>query len=257
MVAMDYLQAVILAAVQGVTEWLPVSSSGHLVLFQKMMGLDVPVAFDVLLHLGTLAAVVVFLWKDLMGLARSAAKGDYRLAAYIVLATIPAGLAGVLLKKHIEAVFNNLFALTVSFLFTGILLLATKKAGGSRQLDAKSASYVGLMQAVSILPGVSRSGSTISAGLLLGLGRQEAARFSFLLSVPVILGAAFVEAKGLANPGLDPGILCVSVAVSAIVGYISLKLVWRTITDDKFHLFGYYCVGLSLVLALLQVSSFN
>ena len=250
---MDYIQAVILAIVQGITEWLPISSSGHLAVIQHLMGLDVPLAFDVILHLGTLLAVVAFLRRDIWEIVRSSIKGDYKLASYVVLATIPAGLAGILFKKRLEALFSNLPAITLAFLFTGLLLLASRRPAKTRQLDAKAAFYVGLMQAVSIVPGVSRSGSTISAGLMLGLGRQETARFSFLMSLPVILGAAAVEAKGLAHPGLDIGLILLSVAVSALVGYLSLKLVWKTITEGRFHLFGYYCIFLASGLAAYQL----
>jgi undecaprenyl-diphosphatase len=253
MVGMDYLQAILLAVVQGATEWLPVSSSGHLVIFQKLMGLNPPVAFDVILHIGTLIAVVAFLWKDLIGLIRSVVRGDYRLALCVILATIPAGLAGVLLKKEFEALFDNLPAITVAFSFTGIMLLVSRRHGKPRELDVMSAFEVGLVQMVSIIPGVSRSGSTISAGLMLGLKREEAARFSFLMSIPVILGAAAVEGKSLVYSGLDGGLILVSVVASCVVGYLSLKAVWKTITADKFHLFGYYCLGLAAVLAFTQL----
>lgn len=244
---MDYLQAAILALLQGLTEWLPVSSSGHLVLAQHLMGLTVPVSFDVLLHLGTLFAVVAFMRRDIVSILSTCLEGDFKMATYVVLGSLPAAAAGLILKKYFEALFSNLAAVALAFFLTGVFLLASRRHVKPRKLDSKSALAVGLIQAVSIVPGISRSGSTIAAGLIMGLKRQEAARFSFLLSMPAVAGAMVVQSKSLMSSGLPATLIVMSVIVSAAVGYASLRFVWSTILKDKFHLFGYYLLALSLV----------
>ncbi|MFH1055198.1 MAG: undecaprenyl-diphosphate phosphatase [Candidatus Altiarchaeota archaeon] len=256
---MDYVQAVILAFVQGVTEWLPISSSGHLVIFQKVLGVTVPVSFDVLLHFGTLLSVVFFLRSDLSRIASSILSGGFRsddgkLALYVVLATVPAGLVGFLYKDFLESLFSSLHVVAGGLLFTGLLLFVSKGREGSNRIGGVKAFMIGLMQAVSIVPGVSRSGSTISCGLMLGVKREAAARFSFLMSIPVIFGAVALDAGDFMASGLNPTIAFVGFAVSAIVGYFSLKLIWKTILEGRFHVFAYYCWFVGLLLIVSQVA---
>jgi len=253
---MDYSQAFILAFVQGVTEWLPVSSSGHLVILQHLMGLTVPVAFDVMLHLGTLFSVLLFMRKDVASIVQKCVELDFkapegRLALYVVVGTIPAGVAGLLFKSWFESLFSSLKAVGLGLFLTALLLFASRNAAGRKDVGLKTSIKIGLVQAVSIIPGVSRSGSTISAGLLLGLRRSEAAKFSFLLSIPAIAGATVVEYRHLDFSTLTPLLVASSVLVSFAVGYVSLGLLWKTVNEDKFHLFAYYCLLVGMALLLL------
>lgn len=256
---MDFSQAMLLAVVQGVTEWLPVSSSGHLAAAQMLMGLEVPVAYDVVLHLGTLVAVLVFLRKELSGMASSALRLDVRgdggrLILFVAVGSVPAGVVGLLFKKPLEAMFTNLPVVTAAFALTGVILLLSRRHGRPRELGAGSAFAVGLMQAVAIIPGVSRSGSTISAALMLGIAPEKAAKYSFLLSVPAILGAGLLEAGSLMSSGIPAPVLLSGFAVSAAVGWASIRLLWRVVVAGRFHLFAYYCFALALALAAWQLS---
>ena len=255
---MDIIQALILAIIQGISEWLPVSSSGHLVIAQKLMNLQVPVGFDVALHVGTLAAVIIFMRREIISILKAAAKLDFKSSegkniTYIIIATIPAAIAGVLLKKTFEEMFSSISAVTAGLMFTGLLLFISERHIKQGGLDGKKSLTIGIMQAVSIIPGVSRSGSTISTGLILGVERETAARFSFLLSIPVVGGAMIVEAGNLINSNISSSIIIPSILVSGIVGYLSLKFLWKTILERKFHLFAYYCWILGLILVLAQI----
>jgi len=255
---MDYPQAMLLAVVQGVTEWLPVSSSGHLAAAQMLMGLEVPVAYDVVLHLGTLMAVLVFLRKELCEMAASVVRREFRgvsfrLLALVALGSIPAGVIGLLFKKPLESLFTNLPAVTAAFALTGVILLSSRRHDRPRELDARVALAVGAMQAAAIIPGVSRSGSTISAALILGLSPENAAKYSFLLSIPAILGAGLLEAGSLMSSGLPAVMILSGFAVSAAVGWASINVLWRVIAAGRLHMFAYYCFALAITLAALQL----
>jgi len=255
---MDYTQAVVLAAVQGVTEWLPISSSGHLAVLQHLMGVDVPVAFDVMLHLGTLLAVILFMRADLASMVGSIYREGVlgrggRLVLYIFLATLPAGAAGLAFKHQFESFFSNMGVVAAGFFLTGAVILMSQIKRRPTALDFKSAFTVGLAQAVSIVPGVSRSGSTIVAGMMLGLGREEAARFSFLISIPVILGAALVDAEDIILSDIELGVVVVAVSVSFSVGYLSLKLLWHTLSRGRLYFFSYYCFTAAFAVFVYQL----
>ncbi|MCX6694923.1 MAG: undecaprenyl-diphosphate phosphatase [Candidatus Altiarchaeota archaeon] len=255
---MDYAQAMLLSIIQGITEWLPVSSSGHLVIAQHFFKINAPVAFDAALHFGTLISVLVFMRKDLTGMLASLANPEKRnptlkYLTYIILATIPVGVAGLMFKGFFESLFSNLSAVTAGLLFTGLLLFISERHLKSGVIDAKKALTIGLMQSIAIIPGVSRSGTTISTGLMAGVNREDAARFSFLLSIPAILGGVIVESGSLANASIDAQVVAAGVLASAIVGYLSLKLLWQTILQKRFHLFAYYCWALAMALVLAQI----
>jgi len=255
---MNFPEAIFLAILQGITEWLPISSSGHLLIAQKLLNIDAPVSFDAALHFGTLLSVLAYMRKELCEIACAIVKPDLksengRLGVYVIIATIPAAAAGLLLKKHIEYLFTSLSAVAAGLLFTGLLLFISRKHIKSEKVTGRKSLIVGLMQAVAITPGVSRSGSTISTALILGIERKSAAKFSFLLSVPVILGATVLQAKDLFNSNLDITMVGASIIVSAAVGYASIRLLWKTILEEKFHLFAFYCWAAGLALVLLQI----
>ncbi|MBC7259409.1 MAG: undecaprenyl-diphosphatase UppP [Chloroflexi bacterium] len=260
---MNSLQAVILGIVQGLTEFLPVSSSGHLVLVPWALEWGQPgLLFDTVLHWGTLVAVVVYFWDDLWSLVRAwvrsvaARKVDTpqaRLAWLILIATIPAAVIGYLLEDFFESLFSAPVAVGGSLIGTGLILAAAEWAYPRirkvQTLRLGDALIVGLAQAAAICPGLSRSGLTIAAGIFRGLGRESAARFSFLLSVPIILGAGLAQlAPAIATPGATAWFpLALGFASAAISGYLAIHFLLGFVRRRRFWPFAAYCwiVGLA------------
>ena len=221
---MDLVSAIVLGAVQGLTEFLPVSSSGHLVLLQKIFGIEEPaLLFDTMLHIGTLLAVFVVLRKDILAILKRVIQP---LTGWLILATIPAVAAALVFEDIIEAAFESGRWLGFSFLLTSVFLviaeLLSRNAGAgvkkAEDMNALDALVIGVLQAVAIIPGVSRSGATISGALFRGLDRDFAARFSFLLSIPAILGALVFHVKALLKDLVTP-YAAVSADVVAAAGY--------------------------------------
>jgi undecaprenyl-diphosphatase len=246
--------AILLGAIQGLTEFLPISSSGHLAVAQHFVpGFSQPgLLFDIVLHLGTLLAVLIYFRQEILFLFGALDPGSRgapgrRLLAMLALGTIPAVVAGLLLAPLVEASFSNLMVVGGGLLVTAILLLAsarlTPDGRGLPQVGVKDALVVGLFQSAALFPGVSRSGWTIVGGLTRGLSHDAAARFSFLLSVPAILGAAVYDFPrvGQLQSGALAGYLG-GFATAFIVGYISIGVVLRLLAIRRFHLFGYYCL---------------
>lgn len=200
---MDILQAAILGLVQGLGEFLPISSSAHLVLVPWLFNWEDPgLTFDIALHIGTLVAVVIYFWKDWLQLFRkgmtNARSREGRLFWYLVLATIPGAVIGLFLEKKAETSFRNPVLIAIMLIVLGIVLYLVDRKSAKKieaeNISLKASFLIGLSQALSIIPGVSRSGITMTTGLFLGLTREGAARFSFLLSAPIIFGAAIVKA---------------------------------------------------------------
>lgn len=271
---MDIIQAIILGIVQGLTEFLPISSSGHLVLVPYAMRWENPgLAFDTLLHLGTLVAVVWYFWKDIVAIIKAlissildifrgnfkaGLKGDSfkKLAWLLVVGTIPAGLMGILLKSQFESLFNSVPAVGFFMIITGILLWGAErvKRGEKEVKDVsfKNALAIGIFQGFAIAPGISRSGATISAGLFSGLERELAAKFSFLLSIPAIVGATAIQAKDIAGFDFSLAVTLAGFISAAIFGYLAIKLLLKIIKESSLMIFAYYCwiVGaLTLILS--------
>jgi undecaprenyl-diphosphatase len=254
------IEVFILAVVQGLTEWLPVSSSGHLVITQKLLGLELPLIYSVMMHVGTLIVILIVFRKDITDILKALAKRDLqtpegRLALYIVLGSVPIALVGFFFRDAIESLFSNLTAVGAALIITGTILAVSEKRKGNRQLGTLDSILIGIAQAVAIVPGISRSGATVSTGLLRKIDKQTAFRYSFLLSVPAILGATLVEAKDLATGNIDLIPLFIGVIVAMTVGYVSLKLLQEIVMKEKLHLFATYCltVGIAiLVYTILQ-----
>ena len=259
---MDIIQAIILGMVQGLTEFLPVSSSAHLVFFQDIMGVGQSVAFDTILHLGTLAAVVSFFIKDILrmikalvssiadifrGKFKEGVKEDVykRLVWLLVVGTIPAGLMGILLKSQFESMFNSIPIVGFFLLITGVLLWASEHHKGGnkevKEVSFKNALAIGIFQGFAIAPGISRSGSTIAAGLFSGLNRELAARYSFLLSIPAILGALLVQVKDIGALDITTTALIAGFISAVVFGYLAIKLLMKIIKDWSLNIFAYYC----------------
>jgi undecaprenyl-diphosphatase len=265
---MNFIQAIILGIVQGLTEFLPVSSSAHLVIVPYLLNwtLDPEKAFvfNVLIQLGTLVAVIVYFWSDLVAIFRSVIQGikekepfkevDSRLGWYIVLGTIPAGLAGMILKERVEEAFGSHVITAILLLGTAILLvlaeLLSKKAKNLDKMTWQDSLIVGIFQALAIFPGISRSGATISGGMLKGYTREAAARFSFLLSIPIMLAAGLLSVIDLVRADffLDfLPVLILGFVIAGVIGYLSIRWLLNYVKKNTFFGFAIYCVILSAV----------
>ena len=272
---MDLLHAIILGTIQGLTEFLPVSSSGHLVLFQHLFGFQNPeVFFDICLHAGTLIATILVFSREIgsilktlfciPALSRSAGginslfetNEDVRLTALILAGTIPTGILGLLFHDIADRLFSSLPLVGMMMLVTGALLWITRRTATSGRkvpgVGLKDALLVGLVQGIAIIPGISRSGSTISAALLLGIDREVAGRYSFLLSIPAIMGAIVLEfGSGMfENCGASPAALIGGTLAAALIGYLALKVLLRIIKHGRFYMFSPYCWAVG-ILALI------
>jgi undecaprenyl-diphosphatase len=260
---MEVIQAVILGIVQGLTEFLPVSSSGHLVLFQHLFGMKEPeLFFDICVHVGTLTAVILFFRKDLRDMAVSAARlsvlffkkeisyhdlwkdPNTKFVILIIIGSFPTGIIGLLFKDIAEKMFSSVFIVGCTLIITGTFLWLTrginKKSSDIKDFSAAQALIIGIVQGIAITPGISRSGSTIAAGLFLGLNREIAARYSFLLSIPAIMGAAILGLKDAGIHSLDTAIL-IGAVTAGIVGYLALTLLVYIVKKGQLYLFSPYC----------------
>lgn len=244
-------EAIVLGVLQGLTEFLPVSSSGHLVVAQQLFGLDLPAealsAFDVALHAGTLVAVLVYYWRDVAALLMGK---SWKLMAMIAIATLPA-ICLIPFKDHIELLFTSVTVVGFAWLVTGAVLWSTQYAlQAEGPMTRGRAILMGCAQAAALIPGVSRSGSTIAAGMFLGVAPQEAARFSFLMAIPAIGGAFLLKLDHLAAMPSDMlGVTFAGAIAAALVGYIAIRWLLHLIAKGKFQWFGVYC-GCAGVLVL-------
>jgi undecaprenyl-diphosphatase len=288
---MGFVQTIILAIVQGATEFLPVSSKTHLAVIGKVLGIhELPLDFVVTMHVGTLVAVVAYFWKDLCGILSSpfrakaeggeeadatsrvpregnphpdplpggegvteSARDQWRLLGLLALGTVPAGILGKLLEDELEPALNNLTLDGVGWLVTALFLYGASRLRGTmglRQTGWRQALAIGFAQACALLPGVSRSGATIAGGLAVGLSRDWAPRFAFLLSVPIILAGALLKTKellqGRASEMFDPATYGVAIVVSAIVGYLAIRLVMNSVRRGNLVYYAAYCLVLGV-----------
>ncbi len=251
-----YLEAFILAIVQGITEWLPVSSSGHLVIFQQLYGMSADIFFDLMLHLATLIVVLFVFRKDIVAVLKAFFKWDrseeWKLAMFIIIGSIPTFIIGYSFKEFFTASFESLTVVGFALLITGLMVAFTALPPRKAKLGWKRAVLIGIFQGLAITPGISRSGATISAAISTGVDRAKAVRFSFLLFIPAILGAAAFQAKDVASVGIaDLGPVILGMVTAIIVGYFALKLLIRLVINRKFHWFAIYCWVLGITLLLV------
>ncbi len=251
---MSYLDAILLGILQGLTEFLPVSSSGHLVLAEHILGVKASgLTFELLAHAGTLLAVLVFFRRQVCELVRAcftpSMREERRMVMLLIIGTIPAGLAGSFLEKFFEDAFSNPLVTSCMLLATGALLLSTRFVPKREEkVTRKSALLMGLGQAVAIMPGVSRSGSTIAVGMLLGVHPSKAAEFSFLLAIPAIAGALVLRSRELL--AMDAGRLGVYLTgtfFAFVFGLLAVYVVLSAIRKGKFEYFAYYCFAVGLI----------
>ena len=242
---MTFIEAVISGIVQGVAEFLPISSSGHLVILHKLMGLNEPeMFFDVFLHLGTLAAIFIVFGKDILESVTS----NKRIGFLLLLSSIVTFTFVLIFIKNIEAAFENVRLVGAMLLVTGVwLILSNLIRFGTEGLTGFKAVLIGISQGIAALPGISRSGATISTGLFLGLDGQASAKFSFLLSIPAVIGAFLFKIKeaGFNIAAFNINYL-IGFIVSCIIGIMTLKLLLRVLYRNKFHWFGVYCILMGL-----------
>lgn len=244
-------KAALLGAIQGATEFLPVSSSGHLVVMQQLLGWSpdngVILAFDIALHVGTLLSVLFVFWQDIVDMLTGK---NWKLLGYLVLATVPAVIVGFTLKDWLEGLFSSVLTVGVAWLITGTFLIMTKMIRISDQKDVGwlRSFLIGCAQAAAIIPGISRSGSTIASGLYLKLDKGMAAKFAFLMAIPAIGGGAILDAKDLAAfPKESILALIIGVVSAAVVGYICIKWLLRIISRGQLWWFGVYCLAAGLL----------
>lgn len=274
---MDILQGIIIGIVQGLTEFLPVSSSAHLVFIQNLLGVESTLAFDTFLHLGTLIAVLWFFRYDIYKMIQSWVlsimdiiqgrfrEGFYedpykRLAWYVILATIPVGIVGLLFEDSVDSLFSGALYVPAFFLFvTGtILYLSQRMPSGDvnyNNISKKEAIFMGLGQACAILPGLSRSGTTIAAGLTIGLNKEFAAKFSFILSIPAILGAFILQLKDIGS-AMDANFLPIFLGfvASIIAGYMAIKWMLDLIQNRSLDIFAYYCWLMGIIVFMGSIA---
>ncbi|MBR4574776.1 MAG: undecaprenyl-diphosphate phosphatase [Lachnospiraceae bacterium] len=282
---MDILKAVLMGIIQGATEFLPVSSSGHLALIKGLFGMDnASILFDVLLHLATLVAICVVFWKDVFKLVAEfglmcrdifenivtfgrslSAPGHseyihvlsspYRkFVLLVIISTIPTGIIGIFMKNIVEYTTSNLLVTGICLLCTGLILaLSDFLADGDKKLKEMNnfdAFAIGVTQGVATLPGLSRSGTTIVAALLCGIDRKFAAKYSFIMSIPAVLGALILELFDLGSEsvsGGDVGCYIVGMIVAAVVGFFALKFIMNIVVSRYFKYFAYYCAAIGIV----------
>lgn len=250
---MTIFEAILLGIIQGLTEFLPISSSGHLVIGQKMLGISVAGnVFEIVVHLGTLVSVLIVFWNDigqLLTSLKSVSTKKYILA--ITIGTLPTVLVGFILRDVITEAFESIEVVAITLMITGIILFTTKFIKTKvRDISIGRGLLVGIAQAMAIVPGISRSGMTISLGMHLGIAPDKAAKFSFLLGIPAIAGAGLLtglDLLELSEPILPWSVLLFGFFSSLLVGWISLKWLLGLIKLGKFHWFGVYCIIIGLI----------
>jgi|SRR3989338_1266385 len=246
---MNVFEAVISGIIQGITEFLPVSSSGHLVILHNLIGLKEPeIEFDIFLHVGTLAAIFIVFWRDIIVIL----KKEKRWAGFILLASAATALFVLIFHGSIESMFSNVKLVGAMLLVTGAwLIFGSFVRFGTEGMTGLKAVFIGCAQGIAAFPGISRSGATIATALFLGLDAKSAARFSFLLAIPAITGAFLFKLKHGIPAGFNANYIFGFMA-SCIVGIIALKLLLKTLYSNRFHFYGIYCilVGIMAILFL-------
>jgi undecaprenyl-diphosphatase len=261
-------EAILLGVIQGITEWLPVSSSGHLVLAQYFLGVREAVEYDAFLHVATFLVALAYFREDVKKILADTLKAaeslirkkkvrktkNLNLAFLILVASIPTGIIGIAFKDVLESLYSDVQAAALGLIITGIFLAATKVERKPVKLDWASAGVIGLAQGLSIVPAISRSGATISTALYLGVPKETAAKFSFLILLPAAVGGIMLESKGM-TAGLRQELVpyTIGFAASLIVGYISLDFLMKIVKNGKLHYFAYYVIPLGVISILTSI----
>lgn len=270
---MNIFDSLLLGTVQGLTEFLPISSSGHLILMRDVLGINTQngLAFDAILQLGTILAVFAYFKNDIANLIRAAFKitigknkeipaEDKKLLIGIIVATIPALILGLLLENAMETIFRNALLVAMMLIAGSLLFIVAEKISAGyplkREPDTRASFLIGLFQALALIPGVSRSGATISGGLMLGMAREKVARFSFLLSLPIITGSGLKKLIDVTQSGtLDTGYanLFAGFTVAFVIGWICISFLLRYLKNHTLHAFAWYRIALGLAVIALKI----
>jgi len=250
---LNLIEAIILGVIQGITEWLPISSTAHLEIVKKLLKVELPILFDVFLHLGTLIVLILIFNKEIKQIIKSIIKLDYKsehfkLFQFLILGSIPITVIGLLFYKNVELAFTNSKVIGYALIINGIILFLTKFINKNKPINKLDSLIIGFSQAIAIIPGISRSGITISTGLLKGINKTQITTFSFLLSIPAILGATILELKNITYIPIIPTL--VGTLTSMISGYIALKLIIKLIKEQKFYKFSYYSIIMGILVLL-------
>ncbi|WP_395691977.1 undecaprenyl-diphosphate phosphatase [Nocardioides sp.] len=269
---MNYFDAVVLGIVEGLTEFLPISSTGHLTIAEKALGLDLAdesvTAYTAVIQMGAIAAVVVYFFRDILRIAKAWALGlvkpeyrgqlDHRMGWYVIVGTIPVGIAGLLLKDVITGPLRSLWVVAIALIAWSAVMWAAERVGrqdrSERDLRMRDAVLIGLIQVAALVPGVSRSGATISGGLFLGLDRVTATRVSFFLSIPALVAAGLFELPDAMSGDIAVGVMVVGVVVAFVVAYATIAWLLRFVAGHPITWFIPYRVGLGVLLLGLLVS---
>ncbi len=264
---MSVFDAFLLAILQGVTEFLPISSSGHLVIAQSLLNIhsEALIGFDVYVHFGTLISVLIIFWNDVRAMFvhfftsvmkrniidEYKSSDPFRHSICVLVGTLPAVFVGLLFRHQLEELFHDPKLVSVNLVITGLILFLTRLARSKedRKVTLVVAFLIGLAQAVAVMPGISRSGTTIAMGLFLGLTPALSARFSFLLSIPVIAGAAILELKNISYYSAELGLLPIIVGfvVSIMSGYVAIRFLLQVLKRGKFSYFAFYCLIVGII----------
>ncbi len=260
------VETIILGFIQGVTEWIPVSSTGHLRISEYFLGLKLSLFFDLILHMGTLVVTLFFFRADIKKIIYSIYKRDFKtengnMIPLIFIGTIPIAIIGLLFNNIIDLYFNDILPISIAYIFCGIILYSSKKSNnGNNNLGYYEALQIGIAQGIAIIPGISRSGFTIAVALLLGIKQEISFKFSFLLSIPAIIGGfsyTFLsQIDSLNLVGLDLIEVLAGIVVTIIVGYFSLVILKKSLVAKKFYLFAFYCWFLGISLILIRTLGF-
>ena len=244
----NILYIIIAGIIQGLTEFLPISSSGHLIILKDIFNQEIQnFNFEIMLHLGTVFSIIFYYRSDITKLLKPATENRYNIFL-IIIGCIPISISGLLGKDLIELYFNDIHFLAYSFLFTAIVLFLTKYVNGSKQLNLNIVIIVGLLQILALFPGISRSGITISTLLLLGVNKQDAVRFSFLMAIPLILGASLLT---LDIETISSSIL--GILISFVFGWLAIYISNILLQNKKYWMFSIYCFIVSMVLFIINI----
>lgn len=257
----NLFETLLFAIIQGITEWLPVSSSGHLVIAQELMGLKPPLIFDITLHIGTLIVVLAAFRNDIVKVLKAVVQLNFKsdegkLAVFIAVGSIPTALIGLIFHDIFASLFYNLTAVGTALIITGTFLFVSECRKNNRTLTYLDSVLIGVAQGIAIVPGISRSGITITTALLRKVGKETAFTYSFLLSIPAIIGAAITESATLTPTNIDITTLLIGATTSTIVGYASLKTLKTIVIKEKLHRFAPYCwtIGTIILISKLLIS---
>ena len=252
----NYLEAIIIGLIQGITEWLPISSSGHLVLIESIFKVKEPIIYVAVVHLASLIALFIIFRRDIINIIKSWIKLDFKsesskLGIYVIIGILPAALVGYLFFDFFKKMFTNLLFVGFTFVINGIILMLSETRLGKKDLNFFSAFLIGVAQIFSIFPGISRSGITISVGMLQRIDKIRAATFSFLMAIPLIIGASIYSLKELEFTG-NVNLLILSGLSSFIFSYLTLRFLLKLIKNKRFHYFGWYSLVLGLIVMFLN-----